>query len=105
MTMIDIQLDGDNCWPELAQLRESDLLDVGDLVGIALLPDAEVTDGFTGQTKRVPAVTLRIRMDQPTASRTVLVQLKVETLAMLASAMKGRLEYLAELKRKGGTAS
>lgn len=102
MTAIDIQLDGDNCWPELTRLRADGLLDTGELVGVALLPDGEVTDGFTGQIKRVPTVTLRIRVERPTACMNVLVQLKVETLEMLARAMRGRLEYLASLKARGG---
>ncbi len=100
MTSIDIQLDGDNCWPDL---KDRDVA-IGELKGIALLPDAVVVDTFTGLQRRVPAVTLRLELHGP-AAPTVLVQLKVETLEMLARAMRGRLEYLADLKKRGGRSS
>jgi hypothetical protein len=110
MTSIDMQMDGDECWPELAELHQSGLLETGELVGVALLPDAEVRDGFTGWKKSAPVLTLRISVPHPTdpdpqLARTVLVQLKVDMLNMIAGALKGRLEYLEDLKRRGGADS
>lgn len=99
MTSIDIQLDGDNCWPEL---REPGAFDIGQLVGVALLPDAVVTDTFTGAERRVPALTLRLHTAD---GRVVLAQLKVEMLEAIARAMRGRLQYLEQLKAQGGTPS
>lgn len=95
---IDIQLDGDNCWPEI---RGKVIANV-ELTGVALLPDGEVIDGVTGARKRVPILLLRVDLPDGTVA---IAQIKVEMLNMIASAMKGRLEYLAELKAKGGVDS
>lgn len=97
MTSIDLHLDGDNCWPEI---RDAFL--VAELTGIALLPDASVVDTFTGQQKKKPALTLRIELPD---GQTALAMVKVEMLEMALRAVKGRLEYIAELKAKGGADS
>jgi hypothetical protein len=96
MTSIDIKLDGDGCWPDLV------VFSTADLTGVALLPDGEVTDGVTGKRKRVPVMLLRL---QTKDGGFIVVQVKVEIMEMVMSAMRGRLEYLAELKSKGGSDS
>lgn len=78
--MIDIQLDGDNCWTDLDEAV------VGQLDGVALLPDA-----LTHAGTRVPAVTLRIRLD----GQVVLAQIKVDALRTILGAVDGRLAFLA----------
>lgn len=99
MTRIDLQLDGYHCWPELAELRAAGKLDEAHLVGVALLPDAEVVNTLTGECARVPALTLRFTLPD---GRVGLAQIKVDMFAMIARAMQGRIEYLAELAAKGG---
>lgn len=99
MTSIDIQLDGDNCWPDL---REPESFITGELRGVALLPDAQVLDTFTGKEHRKPALTLRVHTAD---GRVVLAMLKLEMLEAIGRAMKGRLEYLEDLKRRGGADS
>lgn len=96
MKMLDIQLNGDKCWPDLKDFE------VGDLAGVALLPDAVVTDTFTGEERRVPALTLRVHGAD---GRVVLAMLKVEMLETLARAMRSRLDYLEDLKKRGGRES
>jgi len=98
LTSIDIQLEGDNCWPDLQKKP----FVVGTFAGVALLPDAVVTDTFTGAERRVPALTLRIHTPD---GGVVLAQLKVETFEMLARAFRGRLDYLADLAKRGGAES
>jgi hypothetical protein len=100
MTNIDLQLEGDECWPDLTELGAAGKLDHAALVGVALLPDAEATDTLTGRTKRVPAVTLRIALPD---GRVGLAQIKVDMLRMIVRALDGRLEYLADLASTGGT--
>lgn len=108
MRPIDIKLDGDNCWPELAEMKAAGLLELGDLIGVALLPDAVITRA-DGTEARVPALTLRVRVQHPTDPSLhgghVLVQLKVDTLEAIAAALRGRLQYLEQLSAQGGTPS
>lgn len=108
MKPIDIQLDGDACWPELADMKRVGLIDLGSLVGVALLPDALVTRA-DGSQVRVPSVTLRVAINHPTDPSLhrghILVQLKVETLEMIAGALRARLQYLEQLRAQGGTPS
>lgn len=96
MTSIDIQLDGDGCWRDLGDFL------VGELTGVALLPDASVVDTFTGEQKRVPAMTLRVRLPD---GRAVLALVKVEMMGTIVRALGARLDYLAELKARGGPES
>lgn len=96
MTRIDIQLDGDGCWRDLGDFV------VGELTGVALLPDASTIDTLTGEQKRVPAMTLRVQLPD---GRTVLALVKVEMMSTIVRALKGRLEYLAELEARGGAES
>lgn len=100
MTSISIMMDGDGCWPDLTEKHEAGkVIWDAQLAGVSLLPDGEVTDGFTGRTKRVPIVTVRFELPNGT---TALAQVKLEMLESIVRSFKGRLEYLAELKAKGG---
>jgi hypothetical protein len=100
MTSIDIALDGDGCWPDLSEKHEAGkVIWNARLAAISLLPDGEVTDGFTGKTRRVPILTLRFELPDGT---TALAQAKLEMMETIVRAMKSRLEYLAELAAKGG---
>jgi hypothetical protein len=100
---IDIVLDGDGCWPDLTAKRAAGKV-VWDarLAAVSLLPDGEVIDGFTGERKRIPIVTLRVELPDGT---TAIVQVKLDALKMITRAFDGRLEYLAELAAKGGVPS
>jgi hypothetical protein len=102
MTRIDLHLDGDECWPDIAELSAAGKLDEAALVGVALLPDAEVTDVLTGQTRRVPAISLRIALPD---GRVGLAQMKVDMLRTIVRALDGRLAYIADLAARGGTSS
>jgi hypothetical protein len=99
VTHIDLQLDGEGCWPDL-----KDLVVDGSatLTGVALMRDAQVVDTLTGERKRVPAVTLRVQLAD---GRVALAQVKVAMLEMVLRAVKGRLEYLANLESRGGMPS
>lgn len=92
MTSIDIEMDGDNCWPELKG-RASEAR----LTGAALLPDGEVTT-ITGERKRVPIVTLRFELPD---GQIGLAQLKLDMLDTIVRGMRGRLQYLAEQRAAG----
>lgn len=96
MTSIDLKLDGDGCWPDLGDFT------LAELDGVALLPDASAVDSLTGERKRVPALTLRLHLPD---GHTVLAQVKVEMLNTILRGVHARLEYLAELARRGGTPS
>lgn len=108
MRPIDIQLDGDACWPELKWMGEKGMVEMGDLIGVALLPDAVVTHE-DGTSTRMPSVTLRVEVRHPSDPHLhqghVLVQMKLETLSAIAGALRGRMEYLAQLAAQGGTPS
>lgn len=90
MKRLDIKLDGDNCWPEL---RDGDRMIVGDLTGVALLPDATTQSGA-----KVPGVTLRVDLPD---GRSVLALVKLELLSAALRACQGRLDYLAEQRAAG----
>ncbi len=99
MTSIDIQLDGDNCWPDLKPKIAEGRVVHAELKGVALLPDGEAIDGFTGEHKLVPIITLRVELPDGT---TALAQVKLDMMKMVTRAMDGRLQYIADLKAKGG---
>jgi hypothetical protein len=100
MMPVKIELDGDSCWPDLGEKARSQLI-VGELSGVALLPDGELTrsDGTPSQR---PILTFRIELPD---GKTVLAQTTVDLINMLVSAVKGRLEYLADLRTAGGGTS
>jgi hypothetical protein len=102
MSVIDLQLDGDSCWPDLKEKIREGLVTHAVLEGLALLPDGEVTDGVTGEIKRVPILTLRVLLPDGTIA---LPQVKVEMLDMIMAGVRGRLGYLADLKKAGGEVS
>jgi len=95
MTTIDLQLDGDECWPDLKEFE------LAALSGVALLPDGEVL-GLDGQTRRVPILAFRVELAQ---GGTAIAQIKVEMLEVVLGAVRGRLAYLAQLTKQGGTPS
>jgi hypothetical protein len=95
LTHIDIQLDGDECWPDLREFV------IAALSGVALLPDGEVM-GLDGKTRRVPILTFRVELPDGTVA---LAQIKVEMLEMVLGAVRGRLAYIAHLTERGGTPS
>lgn len=100
MTSLDIMLDGDGCWPDLRDKHlEGKVEWNARLAAVSLLPDGEVTDGITGNVKRMPIVTVRFELPDGT---TALAQVKLDMLESIVRAFKGRLEYIAELKAKGG---
>lgn len=101
MTKIELHLDGDGCWPDLREKAEGKYVPDAELVGVALIPDAEVTSP-TGETRRVPVLTLRIDLPDGTSA---LAQVKVRMLGLILGAVKSRLEYLAALKEQGGELS
>jgi hypothetical protein len=96
MTRIDIQLDGDDCWPDLR-----DGFVAVELAGVALLPDAEVTDVLTGVSRRVPGVTLRIHIPVEDGFLVGLAQVKLEMLESIIGALRGRMAFLAEQRAAG----
>lgn len=99
MTSIDIQLDGDGCWPDLVELHKAGKVEFhAQLAGVALLPDAAVTDSFTGAERHVPAVTLRMHLPDGTVA---LAQLKLEMLETIVRGFHARLEYLAAQRKAG----
>jgi hypothetical protein len=99
MTSVDIQLQGDGCWPDLVVLHEAGKVHWhGQLVGVALLPDAAVVDTFTGIERKVPAVTLRMDVGDGTLA---IAQMKLDMLETIVRAFRSRLEYLAEQQAAG----
>lgn len=102
MSVIDLQLDGDSCWPDLKAKIAEGLVTHAELKGMALLPDGEVTDGVTGKPKRVPLLTLRVELPDGTIA---LPQVKVEMLEMILAGVRGRLAYLKDLEAAGGEVS
>jgi hypothetical protein len=103
MTSIDIQMNGDGCWPDLHEKHAAGKV-IWDarLGGVSLLPDGDAIDGFTGEAKKLPILTLRIELPDGTSA---LAQVKLEMLSTIVGAMKSRMDYLAELKAKGGVDS
>jgi hypothetical protein len=95
LTTIDLQLDGDGCWPDLKDFV------LAALSGVALLPDGEVL-GLDGKKRRMPILTLRVELAD---GGTALAQIKVEMLEAVLGAVRGRLAYLGELAAKGGMPS
>jgi uncharacterized protein (UPF0371 family) len=93
MPMLNIKLDGDNCWPDLADKPEGELIET-QTIEVALLPG--------GMSSGKASVAIRIDLPD---GRTVIAQTSQELFDAAARAFRGRLEYLAELARKGGSPS
>lgn len=98
--MMKIELDGDNCWPDLKEKAEGQVI-VGELAGAALLPDGAITRP-DGTAAIRPVVAFRLELPD---GKTVLAQTTVDMVDMLAASIKGRLAYLADLRAAGGTPS
>jgi hypothetical protein len=99
MTSIDIEMNGDGCWPDLHEKHaQGKVIWDARLSAVSLLPDGDVIDGFTGEARKVPILTLRIELPGGTSA---LAQVKLEMLSTIVAAMKSRIEYLAELKAVG----
>lgn len=100
MTAISIQLDGDGCWPDLTEKhKQGKVIWDAQLTSVSLLPDGEVTDGFTGEVKQMPILTVRFELPD---GMTVLAQVKLDMLETIVRAMRSRMQYIAELKASGG---
>jgi hypothetical protein len=100
MTSIDINFDGDGCWPDLKAKHETGKVEWhAELAAVSLLPDGEVKDGVTGEIKRLPIVLIRIELRDGT---TAIAQVKLGMLENIVGALRGRMGYLADLKAKGG---
>jgi hypothetical protein len=90
MPTLQIILDGDGCWPDLTEVQ----IELGELEGVALLPDGDVTDGFTGLTKKVPVVLLRVRSTE--TGNVVIAQAKLNMLETAVRALRGHIDFLEE---------
>jgi hypothetical protein len=101
MSRIEIELDGEGCWPGLEFVN-------GELTGIALLADAETASG-----NKVPSLTLRVqtKSEQPstnpliirpeTKEQTVLFQVKVQTMIQVLELVRSHLVHLQAEREKG----
>lgn len=103
MASIDIKLDGDGCWPDLTEKHKAGkVIWDAQVSAVSLLPDGDVMDGFTGETKRMPIVTIRFELPDGTSA---LAQMKLDMMEMIVRALKGRMQYIAELRASGGDES
>jgi hypothetical protein len=93
MPMLTIKLDGDRCWPDLADKSEEQLIEIQNLE-VALLPGGMQSG----------KASVAIRIDLPDG-RTIIAQTSQELFDAAARAFRGRLEYLAEQAKKGGSPS
>lgn len=87
MPALTIKLDGDQCWPDLAEKRDAGQLIQTETLEVALLPG--------GMASGKASVAIRIELPD---GRTVIAQTSQELFDAAARAFRGRLEYLAELK-------
>lgn len=90
MPALTIKLDGDRCWPDL---EGREIIEI-DRIEVALLPGGMESG----------KASVAIRIDLPDG-RTVIAQISQELFDAAARAFRGRLEFLAELARKGGASS
>jgi hypothetical protein len=88
-----IKLEGDRCWPDLENKPDDQIIAV-EHIEVALLPGGMASG----------AASVAIRLDLPDG-RTVIAQTSQQLFDGAARAFRGRLEYLAELAKKGGEAS
>lgn len=90
MSEIDIELDGKKLWPALQYVP-------GELVGVALLTNEQLTNG-----DGVPSLALRIVVRESEADPeplTILCEVKVATLLMVLASVRGRLEHLEAIRQ------
>ena len=90
---LDVKLEGDRCWPDLARKTDDQIICTESL-SVALLPG--------GMSSGKASVALRIDLPD---GRTVIAQTSHELFEGAARAFRGRLEYLADLKKRGGRSS
>lgn len=81
MPELDLQLNGDNCWPELREPMERGEVLHGELVGAAFLDH--------GMVGGAPSVTLRIRLDN---GKTVLAETSLRIYMAAAAGFRGAAE-------------
>jgi hypothetical protein len=89
MPVIDVRLDGDNCWPDLkAKVEAGRLIHIkgdGPPIGLAMLEG--------GMVSGKPSVALRIDLPD---GRTVLAETSVELFLTAAAAVRGRMDFLRD---------
>jgi hypothetical protein len=86
MPHVDLRLNGDGCWPDLAELRDAGrVIDTHSetSIGIALLPG--------GMTSGKPSVTFRLQLPD---GKIVLAQTSLELLTASVRAMNTRMEHV-----------
>jgi uncharacterized protein (UPF0371 family) len=88
---IILKLDGERCWPDLADKMDQ-IIDVEAPIQIALMPG--------GMSTGKAAIAIRIELPD---GRTVIAQTSQELFDAAARAFRGRLEYLADLERRGAS--
>lgn len=94
MPGINLQLDGDNCWPELRGKIGTDAVIEANDLAIAFLPH--------GMTSGEPSLTLRIDLPD---GRVVLTQTSLQIFTSAVRAFEARRAYLNDLAARGGTES
>lgn len=94
MPALIIKLEGDASWPDLEQKIAADQIIEIDHIEVALLPG--------GMASGKASVAIRLNLPD---GRVVIAQTSQELFDAAARAFRGRLEYLAELKAKGGAPS
>jgi hypothetical protein len=94
MPVLNIKLDGEGCWPDLSGKGPDQVIDVASPIDIALAPRGMMSG----------KASIAIRLDLPDG-RTVIAQTSFELFEACARAFRSRLQYLAELERKGGRSS
>lgn len=92
MPWLDIKLDGDQCWPDLRDGKREII--ATETISVALLPGGMASG----------KASVAIRVDLPDG-RTVIAQTSHELFEAAARAFRGRLEYLADLNKRGGRPS
>jgi hypothetical protein len=93
MPTLNLKLDGEHCWPDLEKKSEEQIIQV-DNIDVALQPGGMASG----------AASVMIRIDLPDG-RTVIGLTSQALFDSAARAFRGRLEYLAELQRRGGRPS
>jgi hypothetical protein len=81
MPALDLQLEGDNCWPDL----QAKLVETTQDISLALLPG--------GMSSGKAAVTIRLNLP---GERVVLGETSLDLFVAAARAFIGRMDYLAD---------
>lgn len=91
MPTLTVKLEGDNCWPDLPERAE--------VIPVEHIEVALLAGGMSSG-----AASVAIRIDLPDG-RTVIAQTSHALFDMASRAFRGRLEYLEDLRRRGGASS